>query len=46
MEGETIAEEERILRLRMNLFLRNSAEDKSQGMLNAIEPGRLAVNRF
>ena len=26
-------------RLRMNLDLRNSAEDKSQRMLNAIEPG-------
>lgn len=28
-------------RLRMNLDLRNSAEDKSQRMLNAIEPGSL-----
>ena len=27
------------LRLRMNLDLRNSADDKSQRMLNAIEPG-------
>jgi len=27
------------LRLRMNLDLRNSAEDQSQRMLNAIEPG-------
>lgn len=27
------------LRLRMNLDLRNSAEDRSQRMLNAIEPG-------
>ena len=26
-------------RLRMNYDLRNSAEDKSQRMLNAIEPG-------
>lgn len=26
-------------RLRMNLDLRNSADDKSQRMLNAIEPG-------
>lgn len=26
-------------RLRMNMDLRNSAEDKSQRMLNAIEPG-------
>ena len=26
-------------RLRMNLDLRNSAEDTSQRMLNAIEPG-------
>ena len=26
-------------RLRMNLDLRNGPEDKSQGMLNAIEPG-------
>jgi len=26
-------------RLRMNLDLRNSAEDKSQRMLNALEPG-------
>lgn len=26
-------------RLRMNMDLRNSPEDKSQGMLNAIEPG-------
>ena len=28
-------------RLRMNMDLRNSAEDKSQRMLNAIEPGSL-----
>jgi len=28
-------------RLRMNLDLRNSAEDQSQRMLNAIEPGSL-----
>lgn len=28
-------------RLRMNLDLRNSAEDKSQRMLNAIEPGSI-----
>ena len=28
-------------RLRMNLDLRNSTEDKSQRMLNAIEPGSL-----
>ena len=28
-------------RLRMNLDLRNSSEDKSQRMLNAIEPGTL-----
>ena len=27
------------LRLRMNFDLRNSAEDQSQRMLNAIEPG-------
>ena len=27
------------LRLRMNMDLRNSADDKSQRMLNAIEPG-------
>ena len=26
-------------RLRMNMDLRNSADDKSQRMLNAIEPG-------
>ena len=33
-------------RLRMNLDLRNSAEDKSQRMLNAIEPGSpLPVHR-
>ena len=33
-------------RLRMNLDLRNSAEDLSQRMLNAIEPGApLAVHR-
>lgn len=29
------------LRLRMNLDLRNSAEDQSQRMLNAIEPGSI-----
>ena len=28
-------------RLRMNLDLRNSAEDKSQRMLNALEPGTI-----
>ena len=28
-------------RLRMNLDLRNSAEDQSQRMLNAIEPGSI-----
>ena len=27
-------------RLRMNLDLRNNADDQSQRMLNAIEPGR------
>jgi len=33
-------------RLRMNLDLRNSAEDKSQRMLNAIEPGsELPIHR-
>ncbi len=33
-------------RLRMNYDLRNSAEDKSQRMLNAIEPGSpLAIHR-
>lgn len=33
-------------RLRMNMDLRNSAEDKSQRMLNAIEPGSpLPVHR-
>ena len=29
------------LRLRMNLDLRNSSEDKSQRMLNALEPGTI-----
>ena len=34
------------LRLRMNLDLRNSAEDQSQRMLNAIEPGsQLPIHR-
>ena len=28
-------------RLRMNLNLRNSSDDKSQRMLNAIEPGSM-----
>ncbi|MCR5573212.1 MAG: WbuC family cupin fold metalloprotein [Bacteroidaceae bacterium] len=33
-------------RLRMNLDLRNSAEDQSQRMLNAIEPGsELPIHR-
>ena len=33
-------------RLRMNLDLRNNAEDQSQRMLNAIEPGRpLPIHR-
>ncbi len=33
-------------RLRMNMDLRNSAEDKSQRMLNAIEPGsELPIHR-
>ena len=33
-------------RLRMNLDLRNSADDKSQRMLNAIEPGsQLPIHR-
>ena len=33
-------------RLRMNLDLRNSAEDQSQRMLNAIEPGsKLPIHR-
>ena len=33
-------------RLRMNLDLRNSSEDKSQRMLNAIEPGSpLSIHR-
>ena len=33
-------------RLRMNMDLRNSAEDKSQRMLNAIEPGsQLPIHR-
>ena len=30
-------------RLRMNLDLRNSAEDSSQSMLNAIEPGTVIL---
>lgn len=36
---ELTAEAKESPRLRMNLDLRNSAEDKSQRMLNAIEPG-------
>lgn len=31
-------------RLRMNLDLRNSAEDSSQRMLNAIEPGTVILD--
>ena len=31
-------------RLRMNLDLRNSAEDQSQRMLNALEPGTILPN--
>ena len=37
---DTISEQAKATpRLRMNMDLRNSAEDKSQRMLNAIEPG-------
>ena len=43
---ELTAEAKASPRLRMNRDLRNSPEDKSQRMLNALEPGTpLAINR-
>ena len=43
---ELTAKAQKSPRLRMNLDLRNSAEDKSQRMLNAIEPGsELPIHR-
>ena len=39
MDGKTIAEEKESPRLRLAVDLRNSSEDLSQRMLNAMEPG-------
>ncbi len=41
--GELTAKAKESPRLRMNLDLRNSAEDTSQRMLNAIEPGSVLL---